>query len=315
MKETLSHPDPQEDILAALEDLNDLQADSEYHPAEEEAIKRAQEMLADSPTATVEKQTERIGRHAQAEGRIDFANLKAKLETPDEEAETLNPNTPETEETKERSKGILRKIGRAATFPFRKSIDLTKSGTKSFFENGNRKFDEFLKAGEKKFTPQLTADHVEESIASNPLESELVDEADTDPESDDDTEDYEWFNKSSAATLDRFGAIVDNGKEDTLRNRLGEKVRDYAVKVDEREGTYLSRSVDKTLIAGEWSSDKASELKQTLIEAASSANERRKNYILKRRNKRIGKKILSHQRSIDKLSTKLTDVSIEKQNV
>lgn len=243
------------------------------------------EHIVDSPVETVDVQAERIGRHTAGEGRESVADLIARktAETPSTDTIDTPMSDPENESTKELAKIILRRLGRSAATPYRKGVDAVKSKTTDFFEAGNTRFDAFLKAGEARFTPPATReDEVPE------LDSQDIDAV----------EDQEgMLYKRSSKAIDSIANLVDNNHAGSRRYKAADALFDYAQKVENRDGTYLSRGAEKMRKFDQWANDREGWVADKIKEKAAEARESRKNRIKKQRLRTIGRKLVAYHRA------------------
>lgn len=265
-------------------DMSAFEQDYDNKEVSPELIE-ADDRFISTPSETVTEQTDR------------FASRSARIAQGTANRLTNVADRLETEGARGIAAAALRRIGRIATSPLRVSATFAKNKTVDFFEAGNKKFDEFLKAGEKRFE-QRTAES--EPVADITPE-QINEEAGDSPETTDTDEDMETYRKKSAKVIDWVGEKIDSEKDSGLRRRASDRIYDYAVKVDDRDGTYASRGTEKIRNGIDsveaWGERNDGNLLKLLKEKGTAAKERRETRVKKERLRTIGRKFMAYHRA------------------
>ena len=295
-------PEEQADFDAWSEELPKIS--NEVLPTEDAAIEAARNRLINTPSETTEQQVDRVANlvseaseettDSTTEAETSYSSRSARLANTTANRLSSVAEKLEAEGPKGLARAALRRIGRAATAPLRAASAATKNKVGAFFEAGNRKFDTILTKGEALFTPASPTETVAEAEPSAEEAEAQIDN----PDAEDDSEEY--YTKKSAKAIDWVGEKIE-GKEGSFRELAATKLYNYAVKVDERDGTYASRGAEKVRNNldkfDKWSNENEGWLKKRIQEKARDAKERRGNRVKKQRLRTIGRKAMAYHRA------------------
>lgn len=186
----------------------------------------------------------------------------------------------------------LRRIGRAVTSPARNAASAFSEKVSAVAAAGKEKLSTLVSPVQERVKlyesqPETRQEQPERSV-EQAVETEEV------------PDDGEFYSKKSAKALDWVGEKVegDGGK---IRELVADKFYDKAVKVDNREGTYASRTGDK-IRSGIDKMDALSRendgwLRDKIAEKYAEAKERRKNRVKKQRIRTVGRKLIAYHRA------------------
>lgn len=247
--------------------------------SQEQAVREINELFGNNQPA-VERETPSESVNSEYNSRVASSANRAseKLSAFAERYDSEGP--------KLLARKALRRIGRSLSSPARNAASAL-----------GEKISSAASTAKETLKPYVSP--VEERVKlyeKQPQEGEVVAESDTDTEDDD----REFYSKKSAKALDWIGEKVE-GNGGTVREFVAEKFYEKAVKVDDREGTYASRTGDKVRRGIDkldtLSRENDGWLRDKIADKYAEAKDRRANRVKKQRIRTVGRKLIAYHRA------------------